>query len=384
MHQKSTGAVMVRRYDALCKKTIWIQTSNPVIYTALRELYDQFKLGDESKYAPYINYLKNQPRGRIPSEWTDAGKKLLKTILDHPEDDIDESGLPPRYHLKTFEDTWMGECGGEDTELARAAYFQFTSRDEDTLMVPFYDMHNHSNDPKKLNTISSKPKGPGKPFILRTIRDIKPGEQIFISYNRCNRCWFDESYEDCVSYSHYGTSQLFDIFGFVEDLPQMWNFRMKITNERTGKEEWDTLSFCLEESASTGFGDDEERSNAGSSLLVTFGDNHTPDEKAEMPMEANIKYMGEQLVRMKELETLMKSDMKLMESMPRYEWDMAWRYHEALMTAMSSSILASDYVAGVMDEGKDSEDGSSDDSGDDSSDEEDDSEDEGEGGWDEL
>ena len=34
---------------------------------AMHELYKQFQLGDKSKYAPYINYLKNQPRGRLPA-----------------------------------------------------------------------------------------------------------------------------------------------------------------------------------------------------------------------------------------------------------------------------------------------------------------------------
>lgn len=45
-----------------------------------------------------------------------------------------EGGLPPKF-MKGFEDVWMDGCGGEDTELARAAFYQFTSRDEDTLMV---------------------------------------------------------------------------------------------------------------------------------------------------------------------------------------------------------------------------------------------------------
>lgn len=83
--------------------------------------------------------------------------------------------LPPKVSMNDYHDTWIEECDGEDTELARAAFYQFLSRDEDTLMVPFYDMHNHSNDPKKLNTISSKPKRKGNPFFPRSIRDIAPG-----------------------------------------------------------------------------------------------------------------------------------------------------------------------------------------------------------------
>ena len=97
------------------------------------------------------------------------------------------SGLPPYYHPADFEDVYIEKCGGEDTEFAPAAFYQLTSRDEDTLMVPFYDMHNHSNNPKLLNTISIKPTEKGEPFILRATRDIEPGEQIYLSYNRCRK-----------------------------------------------------------------------------------------------------------------------------------------------------------------------------------------------------
>jgi len=267
----------------------------------------------------------------------------------------------------------MEECGGQDTELARAAFYQFTSRDEDTLMVPFYDMHNHSNDPKKLNTRSIKPRQSGKPFVLKSIRDIGPGEQVLISYNRCNSCWFDEEYEDCTSFSHYGTMHLFDIFGFVEDFPQSWHFRAKI--EEGGRVVTDDLKFCLERS-------EEEDGD----LLVKFGNNYSERPSEEQPVEGNIVWLGEQLVRLKGLEDAMKTDEKVMETVPGHEWYMVWRYHEALMTSISAAILASGF-GGSLDEvgsedtdgsedaeGSGDADGSEDDSEDDSSDDDDEDE----------
>jgi hypothetical protein len=92
---------------------------------ALHEMYRQFQLGDESKYAPYINYLKNQPAGRIPSEWSESGKHLLRRILDQEEGKV---GLPPYDALDRFEQIWMKECRGEDTPLARAAFFRMIQR----------------------------------------------------------------------------------------------------------------------------------------------------------------------------------------------------------------------------------------------------------------
>ena len=275
----------------------------------------------------------NQPRGRIPSEWTLAGINLLRAILGH--DGNADGGLPPNGFRKGFEEVYLKECKGEDTPLARAAFYQFTSRDEDTLMVPFYDMCNHSNDPKKLNTISQKPKRKGKPFTLRATRDLAPGEQIYISYTRCNRCWFDESYKDCATWSHYGTSDVFDVFGFVEDFPQTWLFpmRSKMNDEdeddsEDDDDDDDDVLFCLEHDEESG------------TLLVTFGDNYSEEEEDFVPTNQGLEFLERQLLRLKQVESVMKEDKGLMETMPHYEWEMSWRYHGALMTAISAAILA--------------------------------------------
>jgi len=284
---------------------------------ALHEMYHQFQLGDESKYAPYINYLKNQPAGRIPSEWSEAGKELLTKILDQKEGE----GLPPYEALDRFEEEWLGICRGEDTPLARAAFFQLTSRDEDGLMVPFYDMHNHSNDPKKLNTIPAKPKKKGKPFTMRAIRDIAPGEQIIISYNRCHGCWFDIEYEDCETKSFGGTDFLFSQFGFVEDYPQNW-FIPQYEDDGTL---FDEIRFCL------------DRDDKGELFVRRFGDNYSY-EAEEIPFDENVEFLKDELDRMLKLEQKFKNDEELIKSMPSYEWDTVWTYQKALVTAMSTAV----------------------------------------------
>ncbi len=289
---------------------------------ALHEMYKQFKLGDKSKYAPYIHYLKNQPAGRIPSEWSKAGKDLLIQILDQNEE---HEGLPPYDALDRYEFEWLGQCNGEDTPLARAAYFQLISRDEDGLMVPFFDMHNHSNDPKQLNTIPAKPKKEGKPFTMRATRDIQPGEQIIISYNRCHGCWFDIEYEDCETKSFGGTDFLFNQFGFVEDYPQNWYIPQY---EEDGVTLFDEIRFCLDRN-------DED----GKLFVRRFGDNYS-DEEEEIPFDANVEFFKEEVGRLLKLEhELKKNDGgELIKSMPRYEWDMVWTYQKALVTAMTTAI----------------------------------------------
>ena len=298
---------------------------------ALHEMYRQFQLGDESKYAPYINYLKNQPAGRIPSEWSESGKHLLRRILDQEEGKV---GLPPYDALDRFEQIWMKECQGEDTPLARAAFFQFTSRDEDTLMVPFYDMHNHSNDPKKLNTISWKPEKEGEDFTLHAIRNIVPGEQILISYNRCHGCWFDTKYKDCETRSFGGTDHLFNQFGFVEDYPQFWILPQFEDNGKL----FDEVLFCLDRH------DDDDDDDEDQLVVRRFGENrsHEPDE---IPVEENLIWLREHVMRLQELEGMLKNDGELKKSMPSYEWETSWQYHTALVTAMSTAIDAAKEAA---------------------------------------
>ena len=295
---------------------------------AIHELYEQFKLGSESRYAPYVNYLLHQPTGRLVDEWSDAGKALLNEMLGHNGVEPND-GLPPQSRLMGFEDVYLRECQGEDTPLARQAFHQFTSRDEDSLMVPFFDMHNHSSDPEEINMIPIKPDKIGEPFVMRATRDIPPGQQIVINYNRCNPCWHDAKYADCQTRSNYMTPEIFESFGFVESLPQGWKFRMDVgTDDRP---EWDTLFMCLRK-------DDE------GTLEVTFGDNYTPprSRRDEMPMVENVRWLSYHVDRLVRLGERMGKDTELRSSMPSYEWETIGTYRRAVLTAMSAAILASD------------------------------------------
>lgn len=338
---------------------------------ALHEMYHQFQLGDKSKYAPYINYLKNQPAGRIPSEWSKAGKDLLIQILDQREG---HQGLPPYHVLDRYENEWLGECQGEDTPLARSAFFQLISRDEDGLMVPFFDMHNHSNDPKQLNTIPSKPKTEGKPFTMRATRDIQPGEQIIISYNRCHGCWFDIEYQDCETKSFGGTDFLLSQFGFVEDYPQNWYLPQF---EEDGVTLFDEIRFCL-----------DRNDESGELFVRRFGDNYSIEEE-EIPFDKNVEFLKEEVGRLLKLEhELKKKDGELVKSMPRYEWDMIWTYQKALVTAMTTAIETVEQMPPPEERGYwsswDDESSSDDDSRDELEDEESSSDDDDDSKHDEL
>ncbi|KAL7453656.1 LOW QUALITY PROTEIN: hypothetical protein ACHAWC_006453, partial [Mediolabrus comicus] len=225
----------------------------------VNELYRQLQLGEDSFYAPYIRYMLNQPRGRIPQDWTVGGMRLLDVITnkehfqqhdqEQQQHDDNDGGrimnrLPPTYKTTDFQQ-WLDECNGEDTPLSRHTVYQYISRDEDTLLIPFYDIHNHSNNPTKLNSHILKPKHPGKSFVLKSSRDIHPGEQIYISYNKCHPCWFDTTFRGCKSFSNYGSSDIFFVYGFVEDWPQYWNY--KIVSPRSSISSSDDDDVVIEE-----------------------------------------------------------------------------------------------------------------------------------------
>ena len=103
---------------------------------AIYNLAKELSRGEESDKAPYVRYLLSQDRGVLPGEWTQAGKDFFAEVLGR-------DALPPHEDLwrNQFEKEWLERCSADDDdEMARAAYWLFVSRDEDSLMVPIYDM----------------------------------------------------------------------------------------------------------------------------------------------------------------------------------------------------------------------------------------------------
>eukprot|EP00584_Thalassiosira_punctigera_P006537 CAMPEP_0172538212 /NCGR_PEP_ID=MMETSP1067-20121228/9653_1 /TAXON_ID=265564 ORGANISM="Thalassiosira punctigera, Strain Tpunct2005C2" /NCGR_SAMPLE_ID=MMETSP1067 /ASSEMBLY_ACC=CAM_ASM_000444 /LENGTH=415 /DNA_ID=CAMNT_0013323665 /DNA_START=70 /DNA_END=1317 /DNA_ORIENTATION=+ len=294
---------------------------------AIYNLAKELRLGERSRRAPYVRYLLTQPRGIMPGEWTAAGKEFLAEVLGRGE-------LPPYEETwrETFEETWIEGCSAdEDDEIGRAAFWLATSRDEDTLMVPVYDMANHSNDPRRLNTRSFKPDAAGDPFRLVASARIPPGEQIFNSYNRCNQC-SDVDEKSCDTFSHSRTPDLFANFGFVEDHPQNWEFDPSDDDEDSSDDDYEAeFEFCLERDPESGeleaLWEDEDELPGGRGvawlrtqyqrLAKIFGDK----EKLEGELVRGGDDEGDDGERM-----------------TRWEWESIWRYHGALSQALDAVI----------------------------------------------
>ncbi|KAL7428364.1 hypothetical protein ACHAXM_001495 [Skeletonema potamos] len=284
-------------------------------------LADELRLGEKSTKAPYVRYLLNLPRGTMPGEWNDAAKDFLSVVLGHDQ-------LPPYEENWKFDfrNNWVQRCeGNEKDEVERAAYFLALSRDEDTLMVPIYDMMNHSNDPMKLNTISYKPQKAGDVFRVVASRRIEPGEQVYNSYNRCSRCSIDlygVDPENCESFSYYRTPDIFSHFGFVEDYPQSWIFD---SNNSSDDDESSEFDFCMPKNSKTG------------EIDVYWGED--VDDQDIAWSKTQLKRLRKLLKKKKDLEKELVGEED--DKIGRYQWETIWRYHGALVTALESANEAS-------------------------------------------
>ena len=145
----------------------------------VRNLIDEMKLDNESKYAPYVKYLMDQRPGQLPSAWSTEGKSLFFEVLGGT------NTLPPKHPYHWISNDWHRGCKGGSDPLEESAAMLVVQRAEDDLMIPLYDMYNHRNGLYH-NTINHRVEG--KEFYMTASRDISEGEQIYNSYNLCSGC----------------------------------------------------------------------------------------------------------------------------------------------------------------------------------------------------
>ena len=144
------------------------------VHTLAREM----RLGNESEFGPYVQYLLGQRHGQLPSAWPQSGKELLTWILDG-------KAVPPFDAMTPLEVEWHVGCSGSHIPFEENAAMLVVQRAEDDLMVPVYDFYNHRNPPY-LNTVNNRAEQ--KSFDVSAGRKIEVGEEIYISYNMCSNC----------------------------------------------------------------------------------------------------------------------------------------------------------------------------------------------------
>mmetsp|Transcript_26540 Transcript_26540/g.40899 ORF Transcript_26540/g.40899 Transcript_26540/m.40899 type:complete len:650 (+) Transcript_26540:62-2011(+) len=211
-----------------------------MICSTVRNLIDQLKLKDDSKYAPYVNYLLDtQPPGcpsawskagkdlftRIttpsdsfswvdklsPPQWSEAGKNFLSSVTGQPKKVVN---LPPHGPFPWINE-WHESCDGSDDPLEEYAALIVIQRSWDDKLIPVFDTMSHGNG-RWLNTAHSDVHDTTIDVEVTASRDIKANEQIHTSYNMCESCG-NRKYE-------YGTGDILREYGFVEQMPQSFYF----------------------------------------------------------------------------------------------------------------------------------------------------------------
>jgi len=176
----------------------YIQTSNgeSVECDSVRNLLHEMELGDESEYAPYLNYLLSRDV-KVPSDWSNAGKSALLEIVG----DI----LPP-YTLQT---KWESECNIKTTMKIPPLY--------KNLFIPFFDMLQFNNEESSSNAVLEVSLNTG--VTIHATRDIEADEGLSIPFNYCSNC------KELDVGSSISTPDVFRDYGVVEAYPQRWFFQ---------------------------------------------------------------------------------------------------------------------------------------------------------------
>jgi len=272
----------------------------------VRNLVSQYKLGEKSHYWPYVRYvMDDRHRGDLPSEWSKEGKELLESI-------IPAEALPG---FNATDASFVRECEADPNEeevgpLQEFSHLAVLRRSWDDLMVPVLDMVNHRNG--RWTNIESNSAHEGKDIRVYATRDIEAGEQLHISYNECTDCHIDD-----FSYAHtYTLPYIMKDYGFVEQLPQRWNFDSS----------W--IMFEVDEVV------DEDGENTGALEVIWFSD----------PPEFNGRhFLRGQLRRLQRMYNDVLARAALLES--DHEKRVIVNFYDALSTALDVAIISSTAIS---------------------------------------
>ena len=159
--------------DDLNLNSIYNLNGQNVMCDVINSFIEEIKLGNSSRFAPYINYILDETSmKKSPKSWSNDGKMLLQEILN------DE--LPP-YNI--MNKSWDFKC---QNIWNRKDYLSTIKLPYDLghVLFPALGMINHANG-NILNTNATKfdfDEG----FSIEASRNINAGEEIYHSYNLGN------------------------------------------------------------------------------------------------------------------------------------------------------------------------------------------------------
>jgi hypothetical protein len=144
----------------------------------IESLASELRKGKASKFAPYIEYLNDEPDGQIPTSWSEQAVELLLQV-------VDGQSIPP-YLTPDWLEYAREECHVDTDDIyIRRAVLLIIQRSDDEIMIPAYDSYNHRNGKWKNTRTKTHYEEYHETVAMKA---IEPGEQILLSYNFCDQC----------------------------------------------------------------------------------------------------------------------------------------------------------------------------------------------------
>ncbi|CAJ1955509.1 unnamed protein product [Cylindrotheca closterium] len=186
----------------------------------------EYELGEDSNYAPYIEYIETQSKHQIPAMWTDVGKHLITKVQgDLSMMDFDTESISGIHMHDWIDDYFGGEFCLIDTESGEEMEEWYvamaTQRGYDYCLIPVYDMLNHHNG--IVNSITRPSIYDKDGFGVYALQDLNAGEELLYSYHNCPDCKACPTCETSLDY--WGTPEMIRDFGFVEPYPQRFYYK---------------------------------------------------------------------------------------------------------------------------------------------------------------
>jgi hypothetical protein len=289
-----------------------------LLCATVQRLEEEAELDDRSFFAPYMNYLLQQPHGQLPIAWSEPGQALLYQVVRSGGMDLPD--LPPFLDFAGDEQVYLESCLGPegkelDTPRQRNFFHLLNQRGWDEVMIPIFDMMSHGNG-RLLNTEHTHVRHPPdadndhQPPITRVqlmaTQPIAAGEELYTTYTHC---------PDCENrFFGYGTPELLRDYGFVEAYPQRWFFDFE--------EFAPPVAFEVDLIEA-----DEKTANYTFSWLA----NQRPNAMA-------LDYFRHHLLRIQLLlKTTLAPEHKL-DEIPDYEWNTVVQYAKTLDTALTVAL----------------------------------------------
>jgi hypothetical protein len=283
------------------------------------KLTQELKLGSNSTFSSYVEYLLEQSPDQIPSAWSRAGQDLLLEVLG--QDENGDGPLPPFDAVNWIQREWIGACGMMEDPLEKFAALMLIQRGWETKLVPIYDMINHHGGAHWVNIHDPRVNHVDDIQVISN-RRIQAGEELLFSYT---------DYAD-PQYFHekHGTPEILRDFGFVDSYPRRFHFA----------DEEEDLSVYFETDVKVN--NPSNGTTDGAATTTAAGDCLLELKWLEEPNLQGINFLVEQYSRLQALSSKIQEAWTASD-IPHQELDMIHQYYDALVVALGMVVETNSY-----------------------------------------